>query len=359
MAPFAIADHWSPLLVGAVFSATPVGYGLGTVVGGRLADRLPPRRLCVAGLALLLAGFTVAFAAPGGAVFLIFYSVLALGLGGGICLTGALGAITQGFPGRAGTLGGLLTAAYASGTVLQVPIVTFLIPAHGWVGALRLVGAGFALVAFLAVLAMPSLPPPRHHHAAAAPPVPLLRLALRPLILTGILAEICGTPLGAYTFVNIAGYAHRHGLGFGLAGAALTVTAVANAASRILSGIASDRLGVRAALLAILVCDLVAAGLLLAAATPVTLLLAALAAGWALGGGAGVLGRMAAESAPEAPHSAFGLLFAGFAGGAFLGPLVGAALTGTSDQGWLVVAAPVLAGLVLLGYRVRLRPAAA
>jgi len=58
LAPFVERDqHWPALLISAVFSATPVGYGTGIVVGGRLADRLPPRRLCWAGLVLLAAWF--------------------------------------------------------------------------------------------------------------------------------------------------------------------------------------------------------------------------------------------------------------------------------------------------------------
>ena len=354
VAPYALAEHWSPVLVGAVFSGTPIGYGLGTVVGGRLADRLPPRPLCFAGIGLLALGFAIAFLVPSGVTFVAFYAFLALGLGGGITLTGALGAVTQGFPGRAGLLGGMLTAAYASGTVIQVPIVTYLIPHLGWIGAVRAVGTAFTVVAIASALAMPSLPKPRRP-AEAGEHAPLGRLVLRPLIWTGIAAEVCGTPLGAYTFVNIAGYAHRHGFGLALAGAALTTTAIANALSRILSGVASDRIGVNAALLMILLGDLVTVALLLVSPSPLTLLPAAFAAGWALGGGAGILGRMAAESAPDAPHSAFGLLFTGFAGGAFLGPLFGAALAGTSDKGFLLTAAPVLAGLAIVAWRSRLR----
>lgn len=38
--------HWSSLLISAVFSGTPLGYGIGIVIGGWLADRSPPRRLC-------------------------------------------------------------------------------------------------------------------------------------------------------------------------------------------------------------------------------------------------------------------------------------------------------------------------
>src|SRR4030088_2939423 len=38
-------DGWPPVLIGAVWSSGPVGYGSGIVLAGRLADRLPPRRI--------------------------------------------------------------------------------------------------------------------------------------------------------------------------------------------------------------------------------------------------------------------------------------------------------------------------
>ncbi len=81
-------EHWPPVLLGAVFSATPAGYGIGTAIGGRLGERLPPRRLCWASLGLLWAGFAVAFTLPGGLTFVVAYAFLALGVGGGVALTG-------------------------------------------------------------------------------------------------------------------------------------------------------------------------------------------------------------------------------------------------------------------------------
>ena len=74
------ADHWPPVLLGAVFSATPLGYGTGALIGGRLADRLPPRRLCWAGLGLLGAGFAVAFTHPSGLTFVAFYALSRFGV---------------------------------------------------------------------------------------------------------------------------------------------------------------------------------------------------------------------------------------------------------------------------------------
>jgi len=61
LAPFVQRDlHWPALLLSAVWSATPIGYGSGIVIGGRLADRLPPRRLCWTGLGLLAVGASIA-----------------------------------------------------------------------------------------------------------------------------------------------------------------------------------------------------------------------------------------------------------------------------------------------------------
>ena len=41
VAPYVrLHDHWSPLLISAVFSGTPLGYGMGIIIGGWFAD--PP-----------------------------------------------------------------------------------------------------------------------------------------------------------------------------------------------------------------------------------------------------------------------------------------------------------------------------
>jgi MFS family permease len=72
--------------------------------------------------------------------------------------------------------------------------------------------------------------------------------------------------------------------------------------------------------------------------------------GFALGGAAGALARMGADAAPDAPHSAFGLLFAGFALGALIGPLAGAAI-GTGSRPWLVLGLLALPGLAAALWR--------
>jgi MFS family permease len=102
VAPYARRDGWAPLLVGAVFSATPAVYAIGMVIAGRLADHRPPRRISATSLVLLAAGFGVAFPFPSGFTFVACFSGLGLGLGAGFALAGAMGAAQQVFPNNIG-----------------------------------------------------------------------------------------------------------------------------------------------------------------------------------------------------------------------------------------------------------------
>lgn len=357
VAPYVRAhDHWSPLVIGSVWSAGPAGYGLGMVVAGRFADRLPPRRICWASLALAACGLGVAFALPGSVTFPVFYSGVGLGVGGGVGMAGSIAAGVQALPRRVGMVGGLATGAYALAALVQVPIASRLAPVVGWTDTLRILGSALVVLAALALLLMPALPVPRLASAGRPIETPL-RLFARPLVWTAVLAELGAAPIGADAFVNLVSYARGLGIAAVLATAALTVVAAGNAAGRLAGGSAADRFGVERVMLVVLLCN-VAAALLLWHVTPATLVAASLAAGVGFGGAAGILSRLGARAAPEAPSSAFGLIFVGYAAGAFAGPLVSAGL-GLGSWTWLAMGILPLAGLAVLAYRSYAAPPAA
>ena len=343
-------DHWSPLLISAVFSGTPLGYGMGIVIGGWLADRYPPHRLCWIGTGLLIIGFAVAFLIPSGITFAIFYSALALGLGGSIALAGALAAGVSAFPTRVGMIGGTLTGSYALAAVVQVPVISYLASTIGWADALRLVGTMMALLAVSMVLLMPAIPRPvRTRQTTGA--VPFRKLMVRNQVWTGFLLEATASPLGAYAFVAIATYAHAFSLALWVATVAVIAVAAGNAVGRIVAGAASDRFGANRVFLVILAMNLLAVILLQVHRNGVAVLFAALAAGIGFGGPAGLLSRLASASAPDAPNTAFGLLFVGYALGVFYGPLLGAA-AGGNTRSWLVLGGVAGIGLLVLMTRV-------
>jgi predicted MFS family arabinose efflux permease len=353
LAPFVQRDlHWPSLLLGAVWSATPVGYGMGIVIGGRLADRLPPRRLCWTGLGLLAIGGSVALALPSGLTFVLLYSMLGLGFGGGLALAGSIAAGRQAMPDQVGTVGGLVTGAYAFAAPLQVPIVSVLAGSIGWLPTLRGTVAATAGLAALALATMPALPRPPAPEATGRSRPAALAVLRRPRLYTAILLELTATPLGAYAFVGAAGYARGLELAAVVATAAITAVAIGNALGRVGGGAASDRAGVDRLMLAALLLDLVAAALLFRHPGVAGLVLACLLAGIGFGVPAGVIGRLAEDAAPDAPNSAFGLIFAGFAAGAGSGSLLGAAVGGSAA--WLTVGAAALAGLAVVFLRLRL-----
>lgn len=331
-----------------MFSGTPFGYGIGTVLGGRLADRLPPRRLCWAALGLLGLGMAVAFAFPSGTTFLLFYSLLGLGLGGGLALVASVAAGAQVLPRRVGTVGGGLTATYALGAVVQVPVVARLSAQLGWLGSLRVTGLGLLALAVICLTVMPPLGAPRTARHDSRPP--LSELLRRRRLWTALAIEASLTPLGTYAFVNLIVFANGRGLSLAAATLGLVALAIGNTAGRTLAGVTSDVAGVDIVLAGILALDLAGAGLLAWGPGGEAVLAGALLIGLALGGGAGVMSRAGAEAAPDAPATGFGLVFAGYAVGALLGPLIGAE-TGVAPVTWLLLGLGPLLGFGLLAFR--------
>jgi MFS family permease len=357
LVPYVRADlRWPAVLAGAVFSATPLGYGLGAIAGGRLAERLPLRRLCAIGVALLVAGMAVALWLPGGFTFVVFYGWLALGVGGGIALAGSVAAVVRLFPSRAGTAGGAITAAYAAAAVFEAPVLAWLAPALGWLAALRLLAALLVGLALLALALMPPSTPPPSLDPRSGPRGPelpgQLSLLHRRRIWTGGVLILLAAMFGAYAAVNVTGAARAGHLAAWVGATAVVFFSLGNAGGRLVGGAVADRLGVERVATAVLVCDLAAALVFALGLPTLPFLGGALGAGLGLGGAASLPARMAADGAPDAASSAFGLLFAGFAGGALLGPLLGAA-GGGGALSWLIVGLPAALGFVVVVLRTK------
>jgi MFS family permease len=353
LAPYVRAEaQWPALLIGAVWSATPIGWIVGIVVAGRVADRQPPRRLLWTGMGISTAAFLVTFLAPSGLTMVVFYAGLGLGLGGALAMAGSVAAGAQAFPRHVGAVGGAMTASYAVAALVQVPIASALAPHLGWLGTLRAMVIVLMPLAAALLLLMPSLPPPPQ--AASLLPsarIGAVKMLSRPAIITACLVELCAGALGAFVFVNLATHVGELGFGAALGAAAVTAVGAGNTAGRLAAGAASDRFGLHPVLLSVLLLGLGGA-VLLVWPHPLLLLLAALAFGTGYGGAAGAVSRLAAQAAPEAPNSAFGLIFAGYSTGSSLGPLVGSLVP--VSLSWGVVAIFPAAGLAILAYRRRL-----
>lgn len=352
LAPFALSQtHWTTLQVALVFSSTPAGYGIGSVLGGRLADRFPPRRLLWFIWSVVAFGFAVAFTLPSPVTFFLFYGMLATGFGGGFSMAVSISGLRQVFPRRFGAAGGALSAMFASSALVWVPVVTVLAPSLGWVHALALTAGLLLAAAGLFLLVLPPLPKPPLHAEEAHPPT--LSLLSRPLVWSSFLVELLATPVGSYSFAHVGRLAVADGLSIGVGSAAVAAFVAGNGIGRLIGGAASDRFGNRPVMAAMLVCSIGAAVLVAFAATPPELLAGALLAGIGFGVPAGIMPRVAAEAARDAPGTAFGLIFIGYTVGAFSGPLLGELLP-AGGSGFLAIALVPVAGLWALALRSRL-----
>src|SRR5438067_2091197 len=208
--------------------------------------------------------------------------------GGGLALAGSIAAARHAMPDRLGTASGLVTGAYAIAAPIQVPVISALAANLGWLAALRLMGGAMLGLAVVLLATMPPVPRPRHPAGAEHGHPSAFRLLSRPRLLTALLLEIAGTPLGAYAFVNAAAYAHDLRFAALLATAAITAVAVGNAAGRIAGGAASDRAGVDKVLLLTMLLNVLAAALLAAHPAAEGVVAGALLAGIGFGVPAGV-----------------------------------------------------------------------
>jgi MFS family permease len=281
---------------------------------------------------------------PSEAVFVIFYAILALGVGYGITFAASLVAIAQVFPRRVATVSGIITAAYALSALLEVPVVNALIAGHSWLDALRIAGASVVVLAVLAVSLMPHLPVVSQQTSVGRHTLHLLR---QPRFGTVVLITVLVAPLGTYATSEIGIYAQSLQLVATSATAAVVVAATGTVLGRLIGGVLSDHLGADRVLLVVVALDALAGIVLWRASTAPVFLTAVAVIGLTCGGLVGAVPRLALDNAPGAFSTAAGLLFAGFSLGGFIGPLIGTTLGGRTAA-WFVLALLTIAGFATL-----------
>ncbi len=130
--------------VGLVFSVFGFLYFLIGAFTGMLADRAGPRRICIAGMVLLVLGLIATSRATSIELLYLAYSV-GIGLGVGFVYVPTVGAVQPWFVKRRGLASGLTVAGIGSGTLLGPIIGAWLIGLVGWRHAYEL----FAVVALV------------------------------------------------------------------------------------------------------------------------------------------------------------------------------------------------------------------
>ncbi|MEU0406095.1 MFS transporter [Streptomyces sp. NPDC006197] len=334
---------------------TTVGFGTAAVLspaGGRIVDRVGPRRALVALLAVSAVALALIGAAPGPALLL---GAVALGglpqaLANPATNKAILAAVPA--PRRGAVTGskqsGVQLGAFAAGLPLATAAGLL-----GWRGAVW-VAAGAALLAALwAWRTLPADAPPKGGAvlpAQAGPGSPVSWLAAYSLFLGAGIASV-------NTYLALFG-AQRLGMGPAVAGALVAVLGVSGIAGRV--GWSRAATPGRAPWLpGLLAGGAVGAALLLAVAVRVepVVWVAAIAVGvFAVSGNAVSMVLVMQRSAPGRAGQDSALVAAGFFAGFAVGPLLFGLLAerGRYGQGWLLVAAEfAVAGAVAYAWVLR------
>ncbi|MFC7963496.1 MFS transporter [Streptomyces cinereoruber] len=252
---------WSRGTIGFAVSVNLALYGLTAPFAAALMDRFGIRRVVAVALSVIALGalLTVWMTAPWQ---LVLYWGILVGLGSGsMALAFAATVTNRWFVARRGLVTGLLTAAGASGQLIFLPLLSWLVEHHGWRPASVTVAlSALAVVPFVWLLL-------RDHPADVglapyggeyeAKPTPVTGAARRAVtvlfkaartgpfwLLAGSFA-ICGASTNGLIRTHFVPAAHDHGMPITAAAGLLAVIGVFDVVGTVASGWFTDRFSAR------------------------------------------------------------------------------------------------------------------
>ncbi|MFB7453302.1 MFS transporter [Streptomyces sp. NPDC056194] len=253
--------HWSRGTIGFAVSVNLALYGLTAPFAAALMDRFGIRKVVAVALSVIALGSLLTVWMTAAWQLVLFWGVL-VGLGSGsMALAFAATVTNRWFVARRGLVTGILTAAGASGQLIFLPLLSWLVEHHGWrPAAVTVALAALAVVPFVWLLL-------RDHPADvrlapyggeyAEKPAPVTGAARRAVtilfraartgpfwLLAGSFA-ICGASTNGLVKTHFVPAAHDHGMPVTAAAGLLAVIGVFDVVGTIASGWFTDRFEAR------------------------------------------------------------------------------------------------------------------
>ncbi|MFE2551067.1 MFS transporter [Streptomyces sp. NPDC059355] len=252
---------WSRGTIGFAVSVNLALYGLTAPFAAALMDRFGIRRVVALALLVISGGTVATLWMTASWQLVLFWGVL-VGLGSGsMALAFAATVTNRWFTARRGLVTGILTAAGASGQLVFLPLLSWLVVHHGWRPAAVTVSlAAFVVAPFVWLLlrdhpADVGLAP--YGGTYAEKPAPALGAARRAVtvlfkaartgpfwLLAGTFA-ICGASTNGLVKTHFVPAAHDHGMPVTAAAGLLAVIGVFDVIGTIASGWFTDRFEAR------------------------------------------------------------------------------------------------------------------
>ncbi|MEU3605201.1 MFS transporter [Streptomyces sp. NPDC035033] len=252
---------WSRGTIGFAVSVNLALYGLTAPFAAALMDRFGIRRVVAAALTVIALGSLLTVWMTAAWQLVLYWGVL-VGLGSGsMALAFAATVTNRWFTARRGLVTGILTAAGASGQLVFLPLLSWLVEDHGWrPAAVTVALSALAVVPFVWLLlrdhpADVGLAPYGGEYAEKPAPVTgaarravtvLLKAARTgPFWLLAGTFAICGASTNGLVKTHFVPAAHDHGMPVTAAAGLLAVIGVFDVVGTIASGWFTDRFEAR------------------------------------------------------------------------------------------------------------------
>ena len=246
--------HLSREQASNIFSIAIAVFALCFLIGGRLQDKKGPYLVSMIGSLLFGTGFLLSSYATS-LKEMYFAFGLVVGAGAGFGYVTPIGVAAKWFPDRRGLVLGISIGAFGAGSAILGPIVPSLIADLSWRAVMRWLGVIYFVATLVGAQFLKNPPPgwvPAGWNPSLTSPGAATGADYSPAEMLGtshfwrlLVGYVLGTSAGLMVISQLLPYVRQTmpGVGPAIAGTAITIGAVGNAAGRIFSGWLSDSFG--------------------------------------------------------------------------------------------------------------------
>jgi len=331
---------------------------LGIIGGGWAQDKLGPKKVTLAGSILIGAGMAFTALITSNTPWLVYitYGIVA-GLGVGTVYMSTIAATQKWFPDRRGFASGMIVCAFGFSLVVFAPLAKSMLGGFGVPNTFLIFGIGFLVICVMCSLFIQN--PPEGYMPDSYIPIQAVsakqQYSPKEIIKTKqfyLLASALFFTLPAYFILNpvFLSLGTARGLSEGLAVLGVSLTGISSAAGRLIVSWTSDKIGRKAAMVAIAVIIL-CASLAMIAGQGILFLICIMLISFGFGGAASVYSTMTAESfGTKYGGMNFGLVMIGFGVSALVSQNISKELTagGSYTSSFVLAAVTCVIAIVLV-----------
>jgi MFS family permease len=248
--PWELEFGWERAAISLTASLGFVVYGVAQACSGRWADRVGPRVIFAASLAILGVGTAaISTVVALWQAYLVFGVLVMLGVGGASSPTSAV-AVARWFTHRRGLALGVVSSGSAAGQLVLLPLMAGLVQVAGWRSAFVALGAAVLAIALPVVLLLLRDEPDggaerrRSRAAADAKPLPVVEIGRhRNFWCLALSFFVCGVTTAGLIDTHLIPYAQDHHISPVTAATAFGVLSLVNMVFTMVSGAVADRWG--------------------------------------------------------------------------------------------------------------------